>query len=315
MTPSTLLYAGSTTKAFTAAVMSLLVEDNENYPQVQWNTPIHQLIPEDFVLENEYATSHITIEDALSHRSGMPRHDQAYGDTASGQKATVKYMIQSMRHIPLTAEPRTKYQYCNLMYLVAAQVIETVTGCKIGDLMRDRIWKPLGMASTFSSLGDAKNAVEDLAKGYLYSDGKYQEVEWMELDQCVGAGNVISNVLDYAKWARAIMDKDTPLPAGGLEELLRPRSIMPFEEPYTGPRMYALGWRTGVYRGHRFYEHTGGMNAFGAELILFPDIKFSVIALANTAGTSNFAEQTIAFRLIDQKLGVPEKERHDWNKQ
>jgi CubicO group peptidase (beta-lactamase class C family) len=70
--------------------MSLLVADNEKYPQVQWDTPIHQLIPDDFMLENEYATNHTTIEDALSHRSGLPRHDQAYGSTSSGDKATVK---------------------------------------------------------------------------------------------------------------------------------------------------------------------------------------------------------------------------------
>jgi CubicO group peptidase (beta-lactamase class C family) len=315
MTPSTLFYAGSTTKAFTAAVMSLLVDDNEKHPQVQWETPIHQLLPDDFMLENEYATNHTTIEDALSHRSGLPRHDQAYGSTSSGDKATVKDIIRSMRYLPLTAEPRTKYQYSNLMFMVAAHVIETVTSCKFNDLMREYIWKPLGMNSTFPDLEAAKNSNEGLAKGYYYSDGEYHQEEWMELDQCVGCGNVISNVLDYAKWARAIMNKNTPFSAAGLEELLRPCTIMAFEEPYTGPRMYSLGWRTGVYHGHQFYEHTGGMNAFGAEFILFPDKIFSVVAFANTAGTSNFVEQVLAFRLVDEKLGVPVEERFDWNKQ
>jgi CubicO group peptidase (beta-lactamase class C family) len=315
MSPSTLFFAGSTTKAFTAAVMSLLVEDNEKYPQIQWDTPLQQLIPDDFALENDYATSHITIEDALSHRTGLPRHDQAYGSTSSGDKATVKDMIRTMRFFPLTAEPRTKYQYCNLMFLVAGHIIETITGSKLGDLMKNNIWKPLGMGSTFSSLEDAKHAEEDLAKGYYYSDGEYHGVEWMELDQAAGAGFVVSNVLDYAKWARAIMNKETPMSKLGLEELLRPRTIMPFEEPYTGPRAYSLGWRTGVYHGHQFYEHTGGMNAFGAEFILFPDTHFSVVAFANTAGTSNFVEQVLAFDLIDERLGVPIEKRFDWNTQ
>ncbi len=57
------------------------------------------------------------------------------------------------------------------------------------------------------------------------------------------------------------------------------------------------------------------VNAFGAEFILFPDKKFSVVAFANTAGTSNFAEQVLAFKLVDDKLGVPIEERFDWNKQ
>lgn len=55
------------------------------------------------------------------------------------------------------------------------------------------------------------------------------------------------------------------------------------------------------------------MNAFGAEFILFPDEKFSVVAFANTAGTSNFVEQVLAFQLVDDKLGVPKEERYNWN--
>ena len=111
------------------------------------------------------------------------------------------------------------------------------------------------------------------------------------------------------------MEKKTPLSNAGLEECLRPRTIMPFAEPYTGNRMYSLGWRTGVYKGERFYEHTGGMNAFGAEFLLFPEKMYSVIAFGNTAGTSNVVEQILAFRLVDDKLGVPMEERFDWNKQ
>ena len=75
VTPSTLFYTGSTTKSFTAAAMSLLVDDTTNYSNIEWSTPISKLIRDDFVMEEEYATGHITIEDALSHRTGMPRHD------------------------------------------------------------------------------------------------------------------------------------------------------------------------------------------------------------------------------------------------
>jgi len=258
VTPSTLFYAGSTTKGFTAATMAVLVEDNENYPQVQWNTPIRQLLPDEFELEDEYATNHTTIEDALSHRSGLGRHDQAFGATSSGSKATIQYIVQSMRYLPMTAELRTKYQYSNMMYIVAARIIETVTGRTLGDMMRDKLWEPLRMTSTFASLKDAKEADEDLARGYYFSDGEYHEVERVELDRSTGCGSVISNVLDYTKWAQAIMNKETPIPAKEFEELFRPRSFMPAEEPYLGPRMYSMGWRTGVYHGHKFYEHTGG---------------------------------------------------------
>lgn len=128
--------------------MSLLVEDNANYSQVQWKTPIAKLIPDDFVLSDEYATSHITIEDALSHRSGLPRHDLAYGGNYDGEKTSLRGMVRALRHLPLTAEPRTKFQYCNQMYGVASHVIETMTGMWLGDFLKERIWEPLGMKST-----------------------------------------------------------------------------------------------------------------------------------------------------------------------
>ncbi len=62
------------TKAFTAAAVSLLVDDNETYPHVQWDTPVSMLMRDDFVLEHSFYTEHVTIEDILSHWSGLPKY-------------------------------------------------------------------------------------------------------------------------------------------------------------------------------------------------------------------------------------------------
>jgi CubicO group peptidase (beta-lactamase class C family) len=134
------------------------------------------------------------------------------------------------------------------------------------------------------------------------------------LDEVSGAGSVISNVLDYAKWARTILNKSTPLSKTGFEAWFSPRTLMPIEQPFTGPRLYALGWRISVYHGQRFYTHSGGMLGFGAELLIFPDIGFAVVALANTGGTANFLGQKLTFYLVDEKLNVPLEKRFDWNR-
>ena len=126
--------------------MSLLVDDNDKYPEVQWDTPVTNLIRDDFVLEDGYATSHITIEDILSHRLGMPRHDFSYGDL----NATIRDSVRALRFLPLTAEPRVRFQYCNMMYVVASYIIETLEGVWLGDFLKERIWTPLGMKSTVS---------------------------------------------------------------------------------------------------------------------------------------------------------------------
>ncbi|KAJ5625411.1 hypothetical protein N7510_001720 [Penicillium lagena] len=324
--PSTLFYAGSTTKAFTAAIMAMLVEDNDAYPQVQWETPISQLIRDDFVLASEDATQKVTVEDALSHRTGLPSHDLALGSTSDSDKTAVRDMVRQLRHLPLTAELRTKFQYNNAMYVVAAHVIETVTGEPLGDLLARRIWGPLGMTDTYFSLEEARGTHDEnpLAHGYAYNyaddDGTYRTVEWMPLASVSGAGAVISSANDLAKWAHALLTGSPALfasPNTVREQLWRPRSHLPVERygsAFTGPGAYTLGWQTGVYRGVEFFEHQGGMNAFGAELILIPELQYAVVALANTAGTSNCAEQTLVFHLIDQKLGVrPDQPRFDWD--
>jgi CubicO group peptidase (beta-lactamase class C family) len=129
--------SGSTTKAFVASAMSLLIDDNTKYPDLKWTTPISTLIRDDFVLQDEYATAHVTIEDTLSHRTGMPGHDFSYG----GMNQKPRDVVRSLRYLPMTAELRTSFQYCNMMYIVASYVTEMLEGIDLGDFLKDRIWK------------------------------------------------------------------------------------------------------------------------------------------------------------------------------
>jgi CubicO group peptidase (beta-lactamase class C family) len=70
-TPDTLYDIASSSKSLTAASVALLAEDDENYPEVQWDTPLHDLLPEDFVMPTPKLNERITIVDVLSHRTGM----------------------------------------------------------------------------------------------------------------------------------------------------------------------------------------------------------------------------------------------------
>jgi len=72
VTANTLFNCASMSKAFTAAAISLLVDDNQKYPDVQWNTPVSSLIRDDFLLSDPRYTEEVTVEDILSHRSGLP---------------------------------------------------------------------------------------------------------------------------------------------------------------------------------------------------------------------------------------------------
>lgn len=215
------------------------------------------------------------------------------------------------------------------MYVVATHVIETLTGGRwLGDVLREWVWGPLGMHSTYFSLEDAVAAPEHLADGYAWDrDGEggaggFVRVEFMPTDEIGGAGAVMSSVEDYTKWIRSLLREDGPVPKEGHRAVKTPRIIVSPEAalpspsgekgPYESASMYGLGWLTSSYRGHKFWEHDGGMHAYGAEVYFFPDLEFGVVTFGNTAMSSNALGLILLWELIDDKLGVPEDERHDW---
>ncbi|KAL8700250.1 MAG: hypothetical protein Q9201_005547 [Fulgogasparrea decipioides] len=316
VTPSTLFYTGSTTKAFTAAALALLIDDSANSSDpVTWRTPISSLIREDFVLPDEYATAHITLEDAASHRTGMPRHDSSYG----GPGFELRDVVQNLRNLPLTAEIRTRFQYCNMMYMTLSYVIERLTGSWLGDVLRDRIWKPLEMTRTYFSFSQAQQAVEngaaELARGYVWNNQthEYVETEWMDIPLVSGAGHVISNVEDYVKWLRFLMDQPPPLSKAGHMSLRQPRIVLEDQvlPGFTGTSAYALGWNVDNYHGEPFISHSGGLPGFGSLVGYLSNRQYGIVIMGNTAETSAIVEYTLFFRLLDDYLGVEQKDRGD----
>ena len=271
---------------------------------------------EDFVLPDEYITTHATIEDALSHRTGMPRHDLSYGRA----NFTVRDIVQNLRHLPMTAEIRTKFQYCNMMYIVISHFIEKWTGMWLGDFLRTRIYEPLNMTSTFFSLSDAKESAASggpsLATPYYWTNKSknYHSIPWLDSPQESGCGAMISNVLDYAKWLRCMMTMSAPLSPAGHSALRSPRimSTPPGSEAhgFRGSEAYALGWEVSNYRGEVLIWHTGGLPGFSTVMMYFPRLQWGVTMMAN--GGVGDAIQILVFKLIDDMLGIPEQERFDW---
>lgn len=274
----------------------------------------------------------MTLEDALSHRTGMPRHEKSYG----GKGWHPKDMSRCLRDLPLTAEPRTKFQYCNLMYATVSHVIEVLGGLPLGQFLRQRIWKPLGMSSTCFTLEEAQNSDKYLAHGYQWDEqsGRHEVTAWvstksgtssetfsnhdvrywqMNMPESSGAGNMITNVLDLTRWIRMMIQQREPLSKSGHAELVRPRIPTGIDTaPYMSTIMYALGWRISTYHGEPFVFHGGGITGFGAKVFFFPGLNWGCAMLANTAGTSNKVQEELTWRLVDNLLGIPESKRTDW---
>jgi CubicO group peptidase (beta-lactamase class C family) len=298
-----------------AAVLSALIHSG-NYSALSqgWETPISSIIRDDFVLQDEWATNHITLNDAVSHRTGMARHDRSWHWAVDGKMQTPRDIVRNMRNLPLTYEPRVKPLYCNTMYVVLSHVIETITGKWLGNVLKERLWGPLGMNSTKFDLQEARDGPEHLASGYYWDLEKeeYTEVPHMPVVEISGAGAVLSNALDYAKWVKSLLYQSGPLSGDVHRDIRSPRTLW---DANTAPgydlMLYGLGWMRTLHKGHVVYTHSGGMHAFASEVYWFPEAMYGVVVFGNTA-ISQPLEETIAWKLIDDKLGIPQKERADY---
>ena len=216
------------------------------------------------------------------------------------------------------------------MYVVLSHVIETLHGGRrLSDVLRELLWLPLGMSSTHFSLGEARGAAEHLARGYFWDEsasessdcrsengGKFEPYEFQEVDELSVAGAVISSAEDYARWMRFWIDEEQPLSKAAHRTVKTPLCLtdgMP--RRFDTPQTYAAGWFTGSYRGQRWWSHTGGLDAYGSEIWIFPDLRFGVATLGNTAITSNAVGQRLIGHLIDNRLGILEEDRQDWSKE
>ncbi|KAF2171427.1 hypothetical protein M409DRAFT_18544 [Zasmidium cellare ATCC 36951] len=323
-TPDTLYFAGSTTKAFTAAAAGKLIhQDQSKKPtNLKWTTPISQILKDDFILSDEYATSHVTIEDALSHRSGLPLFDNVYGCGDASALDTVRLM----RHLPFSADIRTKWQYNNFMYAAVQTLVERLSDQSLENFLAEEFWKPLDMASTMFDVRKAQSMKDDngssrLTRGYFWNDegGHYVPDEYLDLTPVAGAGAMISSVNDMALWTKALLQasqdltkSSSPINHHLFRDITTPRCIIPdaysaMWKHSTGVSVYALGWFVQSIGRLTLLSHGGGLCGFGTTLYLVPECGLGFVAMGNTMGASNCVETDLFFEVL-KRLGIFEPE-------
>jgi len=324
-TPDTLYFAGSTTKAMTCAAAGKIVHSEDSgFKNIKWTTPIADALGDDFVLTDEYATSHLSIEDALSHRSGLPAHDVFYG----WDSRPLLDCVRSLRHLPFSTDFRTGWLYNNILYGAVGAVIEHLTGKDLPKVLEDWFWKPLGMTSTTLSLDQAE-AMQDedgktrLARGYYWTkDDFYVPDAYPDFAPVAAAGAAISSVRDYSLWAKALLEasagtSDASAPLGGelFRDLITPRSIVPslyasLWKDCNGITTCALGWLVQSLGSRTLISHGGGLVGFGSCVYLLPEEGFGFISMGNTMGSSNIVGNKLFFEVL-RRLGLHDVREDD----
>ncbi|KAI9043580.1 beta-lactamase/transpeptidase-like protein [Aspergillus affinis] len=317
MTPDALFSACSTTKAFTAAAVSLAIDDSRNTTSpISWTTPLSSIIRDDFVLANESATNNTTLEDALSHRAGLPGHELAM--MMADPREILRHEVRKLRSLALSDAPRTVFRYCNHMYMVASYALEKLAGRGLSTVLRERIWSLLGMHDTYFNIHEARKspgARERLVTGYTYVPEKESYAAEPHLDYAptTGAGSMVSNVLDYAKWVRSLIYRTGPMSNEGYTALFTPRTIIAtsgsgsedgifFPDANVPYHLYALGWFVDQVCGERFYWHSGSWPGFGIMVGLIPEREWGFAMMGN-AVDARHVERELYLYLIERLVG------------
>lgn len=306
ITPDTLLPIGSITKSFTTLAMGTLVDEGK----LEWEKPVRTYLPE-FLAADDVLTASLTVRDLVTHRSGLPRHDLVW---YNNQDLTRAEIVGRLAHLPASEGLRARWQYNNLMFLTAGYLIEDTTGKPWEDVIRTRVFAPLGMTrSNFKDEDSAKD--ENHARGYREDDGKILEMPFREVGNMGPAGSINSSVNEMANYALMQLGGGKfggaqLVEAPTLKEMHTPQSVINSlpDLPELSPTTYGMGWFIDSYRGHLRVAHGGNIDGFSALLTLFPNDGVAVVALANANGSGlpGIATSHIA----DRMLKLPTK---DWN--
>lgn len=301
VTPSTQFVICSITKSFTATAIALL----HNEGLLDWGKPVRDYLPE-FRLHDAIATERVTVRDLLTHQSGLPRHDWLHlpGDLAPAE------MLPLMRHLELSRDIRTTWQYNNLCYNAAGLLIERLSGKSFETFVRERLTDRLGMAVGFSL--EELEAAADAARPYMIHVDTRLPALRLPI-RVTAAGALNTSVTDLANWMRLHLGKgefdgERLLPATLVEQLHAPVAHVGRSEfSEFGHGHYASGFQSNTYHGDRLMWHGGGWNGWGSLMTLVPDAGIGVAVLTNRSPSA--VPQILTWYIVDRLRG---REPVDW---
>ncbi len=291
VTPDTLFAIGSSTKAFTAMAAAMTADDGK----LSLTDSPKKILPY-FKLRDPEADARITIIDLLSHRSGLDRTDLSM---VSGQ-LTREELIRVAGLAKPTAKLGEKFLYQNVMFAAAGEIVAKAQGMTWDDFITQRIFKPLGMKDSNTTVAETLKA-KDYALGYTYNSEtkETKNVPMREIGAAAPAGSINSSARDMAQWLRLMLADGV---FGG-KRLVSEKNFKELTEPHnkiSDKVSYGLGWFLRDWNGHKVVEHGGNIDGFNATVALMPDQKLGFAVLTNISASpiAPFAMETIWSNLV-----------------
>lgn len=307
---NTLFAIGSTSKAFTTALLGLLQEEKE----LSFDDNPRKYVPE-LEFFNDELNSKLTITDIVSHRTGLPRHDFSWYLFPTKSKDSLLMRIKY--HEPFTGL-REHWYYNNFMYLTQGVITEKITGKSWEKNIEERFFNQLDMKRSNTSLAEWLKD-ENRALGYKLVDFKdVVKTDYYDIAAMSPAGSINSSVKEMSNWLLAWINNGKyngkqVIPESYIQEAIQPRMVMSGLSDVEMPDQHLMGygyaWMVSSYKGHYRVEHGGNIDGFSASVCFFPTDSLGIVVLTNQDGSAlpTLARNTIS----DYLLNV---DRTDWGK-
>jgi len=278
VTPETIFAIGSSTKAFTSNLVGMLVDEGK----MDWDDPVTEYLPYfQMDVDSDSESAEPTLRDVLSHRTGFTRMGLLF---ASGEIPREEVLLDATKAEPYVPF-REKWYYSNVMYMSAGIAAGKAEGTDWDTLVTERIFEPLGMNSTTTSVTQAENDSR-LASGYLWDEDlqAYEYKPMRNVDNIGPSGSINSNVIDMAQWLRLQLNR-------GEYEGRRLISEENLSETWTtqinitGNISYGIGWMIREWEGQLVIEHGGNVDGFSAQVAMLPESDLGFVLLTNASAS------------------------------
>ncbi|WP_436981245.1 serine hydrolase domain-containing protein [Streptomyces sp. enrichment culture] len=269
----------SLSKSMTAMAVLRLSEEGA----VDLDAPVHDYVG-DFTTADE-RSARITVRQLLNQTSGMA--DSAHPDLRRAQPYTLEEAVAALGNVHLAADPGTAWNYHNPNYVLAARLVEEVTGRPYADHLRDELFTPLGMNDARTV--DTTDDMPDRARGHVRAYGRVIAVDhprWF----VAGSFGVLASAEDLARWLLAQRDGTGVLSPAGLAVLHTPPE----------GQEYAMGWSTGPDGTLR---HSGQLLTHNSQQTLLPEQGIGIAVVTNTGMVSGDDAAVITDGLINLAHG------------
>lgn len=310
----TLFQIGSVSKAFTAASLALLVDEGK----VQWDAPVIDYLPE-FRMHDAWVTREFTVRDLLTHRSGLPL---GAGDLLifPDAKSSRDEVIRAMRYFEPVSSFRSKFDYDNLLYIVAGEVVARVAGMPFEEFLEQRLLRPLGMDDCVATLERVAQKA-NTATPHVLVDGTLETTGSLITEVAAAAGGINCSARSMANWMSFVLNKGLAADGSrliseeGFAQLLNPVTLLPasgylVEHAGSYLNAYALGWNVSTFYGQQSLSHGGGVWGMTTFLMILPAQGLAVFASGNQLSA---APRAVVNDLVDQFLtGTVQDAGKDW---